>query len=262
MAITTTPVPPFPGLQDWAKLLSFRPLEAVQFVVNTRFAGGVFPPRACHAIEDGLGPINLDYYPVRVSAMPASGGTTMHSAELLEFIRRNFNNFIDSSPDGATFSTYEPLVDAPLWLPPFFQTGFVGATLSIDIMTFGLNPDDGSVVLSEITSDHWIFSTLRTPNDLNHPVSGNRQFGFFPSVAGEFIFYTRGADRLTTFLDEIVGETVFSGADKLWRSFQKRFTAFVNNNGGLATIEPPLSDRYDWPTVKASYFNPSVSWVV
>jgi hypothetical protein len=262
MAIVITPTPPFPGLKDWGNLIGFRPPAVTQFGVNTRFAGGILPPRACHAIEDGLGAVNLDFYPIRVSVMPVSGGVTMQPTELLEFVRRNLNNFIDRSPNGATFSTYEPLIDDPLWVPLFLQTGFVGAVLSIDIITFGINPDDGSVVLSEIAPDRWTFSTLRTPNDLNHPVSGNRQFGFSPGVAGEFIFYTRGADRLTTFIDELIGERVFAGGDNLWRSFQRRFAMFVNNNGGLANIEPPLSNRYDWATVQASYFNPIVSWVI
>jgi hypothetical protein len=267
MAIPTTPIPPFPGLRDWENLMSFRPPTVIQFGVNSRFSSIILPARACHAIEDGVGPINLDYYPIRISAMPVSGGRVMQAIELLEFVRRNLNNFVDNSPNGAIFNTYEPLVDDPLWLPPFLQTAFVGAVISIDIFIDipifgGINIDDGSVVLSEIASDRWIFSTLRTPNDLNHPVSGNRQFGFFPGVAGEFIFYARGADRLTTFIDELAGNRAFAGADNLWRSFQRKLTNFVNSNGGLANIEPPLSNRYDWPTVQASYFNPSLPWVI
>jgi hypothetical protein len=278
MAIITTPIPAFPALQDWKNLISFRPPAVIQFGVNERFGGGVLPDRACHAIEDGLGPINLDYYPIRISAMPVSGGQMMTAVELLEFIRRNLNNFVDSAPSGAIFNTYDPLIDDALWLPPFLQSGFIGSVISIDIIVginIGIpinvilgdtkantNPEDGSVVLSEIAPDRWIFSTIRTPNDLNHPVSGNRQFGFFPTVAGEFIFYIRGADRLTTFIDDFFGETVFAGANNLWLSFQRRVTTFVNQNGGLATIESPLSDRYDWPTIQASYFNPTETWIV
>ncbi len=261
MAIITTPIPPFPALKDWENLISFRPPAAIQFGVNERFSSIVLPNRVCHAIEDGLGPINLDYYPIRISAMPVSGDRMMTGVELLEFIRRNLNIFVDSSPDGAIFNPYDPLIDAPLWLPPFLQSGFIGAVISIDIVVSIINLEDGSVVLSEIAPDRWIFSTIRTPDDLNHPVSGNRQFGFFPSVAGEFVFYVRGADRLTTFIDEILGETVFAGANNLWLSFQRRVAAFVNGNGGLATIESPLSDRYDWLAVQADYFNPTETWI-
>jgi hypothetical protein len=45
-----------------------------------------------------------------------------------------------------------------------------GAVVSIDMFSSGVNVDDGAVVLSEITSDHWIFSTLWTPDDGDHPV--------------------------------------------------------------------------------------------
>lgn len=262
-----TPTPPFPALKDWENLISFRPPAAIQFGVNERFSSIVLPNRVCHAIEDGLGPINLDYYPIRISAMPVFGDRMMTGVELLEFIRIDFNKgelnkFVDSSPDGAIFNPYDSSIDDSLWL-----SGLIGAVISIDIIVSNivvsnLNPDDGSVVLSEAAPNHWTFSTIRTPNDLNHPVSGNRQFGFFPTVAGEFVFYIRGADRLTTFIDEILGDTVFAGGNNLWLSFQRRVAEFVNGNHGLATIESPLSDRYDWLAVQADYFHPTETWIV
>ena len=255
MSLVLTPVPPFPGLNNWAQLMSFRPPTVIQGGVNARF--GV--SRACHAIEDGKCPINLDFYPVRVSAMPTG---TMAAKDLLENVRRMLNLFVDHMPDGCVFNPYDPLVDQASWAPPFIQFGFPGAVLSIDMVTGRLNPDDGSVLLSEWTEDHWIFSTLWTPNDFNHPVSGNRQFGYFPTVAGEFIFYTRAADRVTTWVDELLAEQVFSGGHKIWLSFQRRLSAFVNDNGGMAVIEPAVSNRYDWATVQASYFQPTVPWAV
>lgn len=257
MSLVVTPVPPFPGLNDWAQLISFRPPELIQAGVNGRFGR-----RACHAIEEAKGPINLDYYPVRVSALPSG---TRSGKELLEKVRRMLNAFIDHKPDGCVFNPYEQLVDKPAWEPPFFQLGFPGAVLSIDIWTSipagSINAEDGSVVLSEWAEDHWVFSTMWTPNDLTHPVSGNRQFGFFPIADGEFIFYTRGADRLTTWIDEMLGELAFSGAHKLWSSFQRRLTSFIQDNGGKAKIEVPVSNRYDWETVKSSYFKPLIPWV-
>jgi len=71
------PVPPPPALQDWADLISFRPPEAIQLALNDRFKTLGVPSRVVHAIEDAFGPINLDFYPVRVEAMPSSGGVTM-----------------------------------------------------------------------------------------------------------------------------------------------------------------------------------------
>jgi hypothetical protein len=62
-------------------------------------------------------------------------------------------------------------------------------------------------------------------------------------------------------LDDVASGTVFGAAHQLWLSFQRRLAAFVNGNGGLATIEPPTSKRYDWPTVQATYHHPSTAWV-
>lgn len=255
MSLVITPVPAFPGLQDWEPLISFRPSAPIQVGVNARFGTPVLP-RVVHPIETATGPISLDYYPVRVSAMPG-----MQAAELLEYLRRNLNTFVDKVPEGCEFNPYEPALDGPAWAPPLLPIGFPGAVISIDVYSNSVNIEDGSVVLAESVPDHWIFSTLWTPGDQHHPVSGNRRFGYYPSVAGEFVFYIRGADRVTTWIDELAAETVFAGADHLWRSFQIRLAAFVNANGGLATIEPPIANRFDWATVQASYWHPTVAWV-
>jgi hypothetical protein len=75
------------------------------------------------------------------------------------------------------------------------------------------------------------------------------------------VFFTRGADRTTAFIDDTLSATVFSAAHQLWLSFQRRLAGFVERNGGLATIETATSNRYDWPTVQAAYHHPSVLWV-
>lgn len=258
-----TPVPPFPGLRDWENLISFRPSTLVQAAMNARFQPPLFPrPRILHAIEDGFGPVNLDYYPVRVSRLPTSGGTPMQAPELLEQVRRNLNDFVKRQPDGCEFNLYEPLIDTTAWLPLFLPIGIEGAVLSIDINLLHLNAEDGAVVLSESATDHWTFSTLWTPSDLDHPVSGNRRFGFSPVPGtGELIFYTRGADRVTTSGNNLIGQEMFEGADRLWTSFQERVAAFVNANGGAATVEPRTWNRYGWPAVQQAYFHPTVIWL-
>ncbi len=185
----------------------------------------------------------------------------MTAAQLLEFVRRNINNFVAGSPDGCNFQPYDPNIDMAAWLPLFLSTAFPGAVVSIDMFSSGVNVDDGSVVLAEIASDHWVFSTLWTPDDGGHPVSGNRLFGFVPGSAGEFVFFTRGADRTTSILDSMASATVFGAAHRLWLSFQQRLAGFVNSNGGLATIEAAVSNRYDWSTVQSTYHHPSTSWV-
>jgi peptidoglycan hydrolase-like protein with peptidoglycan-binding domain len=94
-----TPVPAPPALQAWERLISLRPAGPMQAALNARF--GIFgtPARVVHAIEDARGPINLDFYPVRVSAMPTNGTSTMTAEQMLEFVRRNINDFVDGSPE-------------------------------------------------------------------------------------------------------------------------------------------------------------------
>ncbi|MFI6959874.1 hypothetical protein ACIBJI_41230 [Nocardia sp. NPDC050408] len=254
------PVPPPPSLQEWADLISLRPSVPMQLALNDRFQVFGRPTRVVHALEDAVGPINLDFYPIRVEAMPTSEGATMTAEDLLEMIRRNINMFIDGSPDGCNFDPLDPAIDPAAWVPLFLPRGFPGAVISIDMFSNGFNVDSGSVVAAEIAADHWTFSTVWTPGDGGHPVSGNRRFGFEPRSAGEFVFSTRGADRTTSQLDHQLAATVFGAAHQLWLSFQRRVAAFVNNNGGRAHIEDPTSDRYDWPTVQATYHHPTVEW--
>ncbi|MEV7244443.1 peptidoglycan-binding domain-containing protein [Streptomyces sp. NPDC093248] len=254
------PVPAPPALQAWERLISFRPSGPLQAGLNARFS--LFgPSRVVHAIEDAKGPVSLDYYPVRVEALPTDGSSTMTAEQLLEFVRRNLNDFVDGSPDGCNFQPYDPNIDTAAWLPPFLPTAFTGAVVSIDMFSSGVNVDDGSVVLSDNGPDHWVFSTLWTPDDGGHPVSGNREFGFTPGLAGEFVFYTRGADRTTSFIDSAAAATVFGAAHQLWLSFQRRLAGFVNGNGGRAIVESPDVNRYDWPTVQSTYHHPSTPWL-
>lgn len=261
------PPPPPPALQDWVELISFRPPVPMQLGLNGRFQIAGFPTRVIHSIEDAYGPVNLDYFPIRIEALPLKGGVSMTADELLEEIRRNINNFVDGAPQGCQFSPYDAAIDGPAWAPLFLPTGFPGAVMSID-MWVGLpgplaplgNLEDGSVVLSEITHNHWTFSTLWTPDDRSHPVSGNRRFGYEILSAGEYMFYTRGADRTTTALDNQISTTVFGAAEHLWRSFQRRVAAFVNANGGIAHIEPADSHRYHWGPAIQELHHPVVEW--
>lgn len=229
---------------DWARLISFRPPHAVQRTLG--------PTRRVHRIEDGSGDINLDYYPVLVSRMPTSGPSTPEA--LLEAVRRDLNRFLDTTI--AEFAPYDA-TEAAKWLSPRPLT----SVLHIDMKVWGgFNIDDGSVLCSEAAADHWIFSTIWTPADAGHPVSGNREFGFLRSANG-ITFYTRGADRLTSLMDRVAGDAPFDAAHALWSSFQSRLFAHVVAHGGMGAILPPTSCRYDWPAVRAAHHRPVVSWL-
>jgi hypothetical protein len=249
-SIPAAPAPPPPELQPWARLISFRPPASVQWQMR---AHGF----SIHRLEDAWGPISLDYYPVTVS-LPAG----MTAEDLLETMRRDINRFF-VDPNICKFHAYDEQFRKK-WL----SQDPVGAVISIDMFAAILGPrlniDDGSVVCSEATSDHWIFSTVWTWDDFHHPVSGNRQFGFTKNSDGTATFYTRGADRLTTMLDagaEWATGQAFTSAGKLWETWQRGIEAQVVALRGTARVGPSTSHRYVWNEVKQLYYAKTEDWL-
>ena len=114
---------------------------------------------------------------------------------------------------------------------------------------------DGSVICSNQESRSWTFTTIESPEDWNHPVSGNRQFGLEQNPDGSYIFYTRGVDRVAERFDHFVGNTsffpsAFEGGDEFWEDFQDNIQSFINDNAGQAQKEGTQINRPDWETVK------------
>lgn len=113
--------------------------------------------------------------------------------------------------------------------------------------------DNGSVVVSESTSDHWTVTTLRAPLDAAHPVSGNRSWGYVVNPNGTYTFYVTGADRLTTEAHDLIQSLsglAFNKADALWESYQKKITDFVNGNSGSASVGAMIKERPDYKYLK------------
>jgi len=124
-------------------------------------------------------------------------------------------------------------------------------------------PDDGSVICTKAQSDHWIFTTITAPGDGEHPVSGNRQFGFIQNRNGSYTFYTRGVDRATGYIDDFLQENwdvIFSKADELWSSLQQGIVNYVNSNGGNAMISQDNTKTFrpNWDKVR-DYLNYNTS---
>jgi hypothetical protein len=87
----------------------------------------------------------------------------------------------------------------------------------------------------------------------DHPVSGNRDFGYIANSNGSYTFYTRGVDRLTSWDGASFQDATgipFKAADALWKSFQSGINNFVKNNGGAAAINNPETLRPNWDIVK------------
>lgn len=124
--------------------------------------------------------------------------------------------------------------------------------------------DNGSVVTSYNDIYGWMFTTIHDPFNGSHPVSGNRSFGLsYDLDTGEYIFYIQGADRITDYSGQLVGQIAnlstnpiqFGKADALWSGMMSNLARYINNNGGTARVKTPLILRPDWADVKSALEN-------
>lgn len=125
--------------------------------------------------------------------------------------------------------------------------------MRFDINLPGPFIQDGSVISSYQSSQSWNFTTIESPADWNHPVSGNRTFGYTNNGDGTATFFTRGVDRLSNNWYETaqnLGGFPYAKADDLWKSFQQGIKDYINQHGGNATINNPVHWRPDWTDVK------------
>ncbi|WP_447641691.1 MULTISPECIES: hypothetical protein [Chitinophagaceae] len=194
--------------------------------------------------------VNMDYFPVNVTKLPNG-----YTAEQFEhYIRVNINDFVDNS--NSTFTPYQwyGVNDVNLWN----SSNPYGAVVSIDIKLSGQSffGDDGSVVVTKVSSNGWTFTTIHDPYNGDHPVSGNREFGFTANANGSYTFYTRGVDRLTSIDGGLLQNFTnfpFNSADGLWGSFQNKIKDFVNSHGGSASLSNFLNVDNKGKQVANSY---------
>ena len=189
--------------------------------------------------------VNLDYFPVTVDELPVIGGVRATPEQFLQHIRKNINNFVDTYYSEFAPYNWYGVDDTHLWN----SNNPLGAVVAIDIG--GL--DNGSVIVSSSSSEKWTFTTIFDPQYGEHPVSGNRDFGYVENNDGSHTFYTRGVDRLTSWDGEFArfmfDDYPFNAADALWTSFQNEVANFVNNHGGNATVDPTEIARPEWADI-------------
>jgi hypothetical protein len=251
---------PCTEIQKWQNLASFRPPQSVVNKINTLKQS--YPNAAAlftgnfdiQTLQNAAGKaVNLDYFSVTISQMPAINGHTLTPTELLNRIRTDLNSFVDTQY--SSFSPYNTIGtgtnESALWN----STNPVNAIIHIEIpgQLHPLNPlgDDGSVICSDSQSASWKFTTISAPGDWSHPVSGTREFGFEANANGSYTFYTRGVDRITQSINDLVFESkTFRGSDSLWTSFQRKIKSFVTQNGGSAVKNGPITGRPDYAGIE------------
>jgi hypothetical protein len=222
------------GAPLWRYLVQFRPPKWVDDELAHEGSGWYV-----HRIEEANGPLNLDFYPVTVRTMPVIDGERVNAETLLEKIRRDLNLVV--AQELCKFTPFDADQGTR-----YQSSSPVGSVVHIDMST-GVNVEDGSVVVGEAAEDHWIFSTVWVDGDFDHPVSGNRWFGFARGGDGSVTYFTCGADRPTGVSDNFLFQgAIFSGAHKTWLSLQNGIARLVNDNSGEAKIGVPHSERYDW----------------
>ncbi len=239
----------------WAKLVSFVPSASVQNMVTSRPGSWAF-----NRVDKAFGhSLNLDYYPITVTRLPAHHGSP---EELLKYIRKNLATFFD--PDIGRFAAYSQ-PDRVKWEADD-PNAVLGAVMQffMKFISWLPAPEDGSVVASSVTDNSWIFTTIDSPDDFTHPVSGHREFGFETVGGGTYTFYTRGADRVTGFAfgARSLEGTVLSGGRAFWKAFQKRIVEYVNapQQGGEAQIGKEERHQPAW-TLGQKLYQPSGTWL-
>jgi hypothetical protein len=168
------------------------------------------------AIEDGMGPINLDFYSITFKKH-----STKSLSDMFLDLRKHFDLFAHRAA-----GPYEG--EAPTYFLPYRGDGTVTDPLGARnkslwesaqptgaVMSFVLDNhtpalafaatlkgmkivlEQGDVVVTCAAPMQFIFSTVYTRADGFHPVNGNRGFGIRDNNDGSWTFYTMGADRET-----------------------------------------------------------------
>lgn len=132
-------------------------------------------------------------------------------------MRQSLNDFFDH--EASTVGGYTP-ADSTKWAVP--GKAPLGVLILFKIPVLGQIGEQAAVVIITSEDPRWIFTPVKIgvvcPGE--HPVSGNREFGWKPTGSA-FEFYTRAVDRSTGICFGVGGEDrTYSGADKLWKSWQ------------------------------------------
>jgi hypothetical protein len=208
-------------------------------------------------IENAQGPVvNMDYFSVKISQFPINPTTGQRFTPqgFYDYVRSNINTFFEGN--STEFGPYNS-TESTVWSSSNYLGAIMRFDIALEIEGIVIGQQDGSVICSENNSMSWTFTTIESPMDWNHPVSGNRQFGLNYNSDGTYTFYTRGVDRIAESFDNWVGginaiPSAFDGADALWTTFQNNLGSFINSsaNQGQASIQNPQIDRVDWDLVK------------
>jgi hypothetical protein len=179
------------------------------------------------AIKDGHGRINFDEYSVTMDKMPPG----LSAQQFLDKFADNPNKAVNNSGVNTLgeFSRRNPSSPAE-----------PGAIYDIDMA----GPENGSVVMKDKRPGSITLSTIDGDKYGEHPIYGNREFGFTSNKDGSTTFYTRAADRMDLVNGQTpLGATAASGVQSsLWNNFTEGVAAELTRQGG--TVRPDSRTEY------------------
>lgn len=224
-------------LSLWSELFHFKPDAKTLIEARSKRlqAGDTEKKYEVQRIADGSGKyVNFDEYSITIDQMPVG----MNKAGVFKYFRENLDSLLDTSV--ARFIPYAKS-DVTDWKKSPAQLGTI---MIFEIKLGGGLDDKGAVVVSRASAETWIFSPIKSgiePADFGtHPVAGNREFGI-REMGGKVQIYTRAADRVYPTLVALAEGKAFSGADALWKSMQDKTKAYIEKNGGKATVNTPIA---------------------
>jgi hypothetical protein len=185
--------------------------------------------------------VNADVFEAHISTLP-NGNTP---DEFLEYFRLNLTD--ESAGQNVSFAPYN--YDGYDYTTQWNESGTasLGALVHISMI------DPGTVQLTQYLQDQpganghlvssFTFTTVNSPEDGNHPVSGNRTFGIQTNSDGTYTFFISGVDRATTpLLNAAAAAVGWDDAKDLWTDVMNNVITYVNNNSGLAGNFDPSPD--------------------
>ena len=140
--------------------------------------------------DTGAGDLNLDYYAITVDRTGSAKGMfaefRKQMGELL------FRNKTATREGFYSLRGYDSANEAK-WA----SSTPVGALMTFVLFQrAGMEFERGSVVVACSDDTSFVLSTVNTPADGDHPVSGNRAFGIVDNNDGSVTFFTKAADRV------------------------------------------------------------------